>query len=131
MIFGSESPEPGFSWTRKSADVDQKVGLRAGLRLEAAVVDDDERFTRDHALETQDERVESLLVDLAIVLNGRHPRLPDAWRPNLPAGEKVLISVLRTQHNKSIRKFRPILKRLAAECKIAFAPLRPRRSRGP
>ena len=36
--------------------------------------------------------------------------------------DKVLISVLRAQHNKSIRKFRPILKRLATECKIAFAP---------
>jgi Transposase DDE domain len=81
-----------------------------------------ESTRRDHALETQDERVESLLVDLAVVLNGRHPRLPDAWRPNLPAGDKVLISVLRAQHTKSIRKFRPILKRLAAECKIAFAP---------
>ena len=43
---------------------------------------------RDHALETQDERVESLLVDLAVVLNGRHPRLPDAWRPNSAGGRE-------------------------------------------
>jgi hypothetical protein len=81
-----------------------------------------ESTRRDHALETQDERVEALLVDLAVVLNGRHPRHPDAWRPNLPPGDKVFVSVLRAQHKKSIRKFRPILKRLAAEGKIAFAP---------
>jgi hypothetical protein len=81
-----------------------------------------ESTRRDRALESQDERVESLLVDLAVFLNGLHPRVPNAWRPELPAGDKVLITVLRAQHNKSIRKFRPILKRLEAECKIAFAP---------
>lgn len=41
MIFGSESPEPVFRWTRKSAEVDQKVGLGAVVGVEAAVVDDD------------------------------------------------------------------------------------------
>jgi hypothetical protein len=81
-----------------------------------------ESTRRDHALESEDERVEALLVDLAGVLNARHPRLPLAWRPELPVGDKVLITVLRAQHAKSIRKFRPILKRLAAEHKIASAP---------
>jgi len=83
-----------------------------------------ESTRRDHALETQDERVESLLVDLACVVNERHPWTHDAWRPQLPAGDKVLQSVLRDQHRKSLRRFRPILKRLKAEGKIRFAPSR-------
>jgi hypothetical protein len=81
-----------------------------------------ESTRRDHALETQDERVESLLIDLAVCLNREFPELPLAHRHELPAGDKVLISVLRAQHRKSIRKFRPILKRLETEGKIAFAP---------
>lgn len=74
-----------------------------------------ESTRRDHALEHQDDRVESLLVDLAALLNARYPRAPYAWRPNLPEGDKVLMIVLRAQHGKSIRKFRSILKRLATE----------------
>jgi hypothetical protein len=81
-----------------------------------------ESTRRDHALEDQDPRVESLLVDLAIRLNREFPELPLAHRHELPAGDKVLISVLRAQHRKSMRKFRPILKRLATEGTIRFAP---------
>jgi hypothetical protein len=81
-----------------------------------------ESTRHDHALEKQDTRVEELLSDLAVVLNKKHPPLPNAWRPELPAGDKVLITVLRAQHKKSIRKFRPILKRLFSERKVAFAP---------
>ncbi len=83
-----------------------------------------ESTRRDRALETQDERVESLLVDLACVVNERHPWTRDAWRPQLPAGDKVLQSVLRDQNRKSLRRFQTILKRLKAEGKIRFAPSR-------
>lgn len=79
---------------------------------------------RDLALESMDERAESLLVDLAAVLNKRHTGPRPANRPTLPAGDKVLLRVLRNLHRKSIRRARPLAKRLAAQCKIAFAPAR-------
>lgn len=73
----------------------------------------------DHALEEEDERIEALVADAARKLNRRHPAT-GAGRHGLPLGDRVALMLLRKQHRKSMRRFAPTMKRLAADGVIAF-----------
>lgn len=81
-----------------------------------------ESTRRDKSLEIADLRVEQLLADLASTINSRTAEPFGPGRRSLPPGDKVFVTVARAQHRKSMRKVQPILKRLEAEQKIAFAP---------
>jgi hypothetical protein len=73
-----------------------------------------ESTSDDQAYEIADERVEQLALEVATILNDRHPipYNPNGGRPTLPAGDRVLVTTLRFHHRKSLRAFKPIMKRL-------------------
>ena len=81
-----------------------------------------ESTRRDHALMTEDVRVESLLEDLGKVLNERHPPRMGVGRPTLPVGDRVFAIVHRLQTERSLRKYQPHVRRLEAEGKLLFGP---------
>ena len=83
-----------------------------------------ESTRRDHALMTEDARVEALLEDLAGVLNNDHPQRVGVGRPPLPFGDRVFLMVHRAQLERSQRKYHLHGRRLAAEGKVAFAPVK-------
>jgi len=83
-----------------------------------------ESTRHDHALMVEDVRVEALLEDLAGVLNGRHPQKVGVGRPTLPPGDRVFVMAHRAQLERSLRKYHVHGRRLAAEGKIAFAPVK-------
>ncbi len=65
--------------------------------------------------------MESLLLDLATVLNARFPQ-GGAHRHALPVGDRVLALVLRDYHRKSLRATPALLRPLADSGRIAFCP---------
>ncbi|HVA34543.1 MAG TPA: transposase [Candidatus Baltobacteraceae bacterium] len=82
-----------------------------------------EATRRDRALASEPERVQSLLLDLASVLNARFPQ-SGAHRHALAAGDRVLALVLRDYHRRSLRTTPGLLAPLSSEGRIAFAPCR-------
>jgi hypothetical protein len=83
-----------------------------------------ESTRRDHAIVECDDRSTELLIDLRAVLNERYPVEAFAHRPTLPAGDKVLVSVLRSLHRKSMRRIVPLLKKLVEAGSLVFAPVK-------
>ncbi len=81
-----------------------------------------ESTRRDHALQTEDARVQALLADLVPVLNAALPAIVHVGRPTLSPGERVMAMVLRSQHGKSMRKFEDKAGQLEQGGLLRFAP---------
>jgi Transposase DDE domain len=80
-----------------------------------------ESTRKDHALEEEDVRLPELLADLASVLD-EQLRVVRRGHPSLSPGQRVLAMVMRVQHEKSMRKFRPTGRELEAAGLLRFGP---------
>lgn len=80
-----------------------------------------ESTSNDHALEAMDERIPELVQELAARINRKFPK-SGVGRHGIGFGDRVAQMVLRSLHGKSMRRYRPTLRRLAADGIIGAAP---------